>query len=421
MARVQKGTIVQIANRWFIRFYECRNIGGTIVRKRVSHPLGAVTTRGKRPPAEIMDEAKKFMININSGQLPAERILTMGDFAETVYLPWVERYQRPSTLKGYRQVWTQHLKPLCGSAWLKDVRTFNVQGWLNAIARSGTLSRNSLKRIQSVISGMFSLAKQLAYFDLVNPVQDTRIDPTAAEPAETYAYTLEEVNALLNLLPEPAASAFAVAAFMGLRIGEIEALEWQDFRDGEMYVSRSIWNGHVGLPKTRTSTAPVPVIRQLSERLEMHRLRSQHPAAGPIFANGLGNPMNMNNLLARVILPVLNRCANCGRSKGRHHVKADHVFARDPRLPQWHGWHAARRGLGSNLYRLGVPPMVIQRILRHSNVSTTANYYIKTAADDVRKAMKDLEMVVPENHRSDLLDTFGTPKAMPTAQPESIN
>ena len=28
------------------------------------------------------------------------------------------------------------------------------------------------------------------------------------------------------------------------------------------------------------------------------------------------------------------------------------------RLPEWHGWHAARRGLGSNLYRLGVPDMV---------------------------------------------------------------
>ena len=31
--------------------------------------------------------------------------------------------------------------------------------------------------------------------------------------------------------------------------------------------------------------------------------------------------------------------------------------------------------------------MVIQRILRHANVSTTATYYIKTAANDVRDAM----------------------------------
>ncbi len=66
------------------------------------------------------------------------------------------------------------------------------------------------------------------------------------------------------------------------------------------------------------------------------------------------------------------------------------------RLPEWHGWHAARRGLGSNLYRLGVPDMVIQRILRHANVSTTATYYIKTAAVDVRSAMAKLENHIAE-------------------------
>ena len=140
-----------------------------------------------------------------------------------------------------------------------------------------------------------------------------------------------------------------------------------------------------------------------------------------MFANALGNPMNMNNLLTRVILPVLNRCADCGRTKGRRHWKADHVFVRDARLPQWHGWHAARRGLGSNLYRLGVPPMVIQRILRHSNVSTTANYYIKIAAVDVRNAMAKLEGIVTENHSSEARDIFGTLTSLPSVQPESIN
>jgi cell division protein FtsL len=40
--------------------------------------------------------------------------------------------------------------------------------------------------------------------------------------------------------------------------------------------------------------------------------------------------------------------------------------------------------------------MVIQRILRHANVSTTATYYIKTAAADVRKAMTILENHIEE-------------------------
>jgi hypothetical protein len=39
--------------------------------------------------------------------------------------------------------------------------------------------------------------------------------------------------------------------------------------------------------------------------------------------------------------------------------------------------------------------MVIQRILRHANVSTTATYYIKTAADDVKHAMEKLENNIP--------------------------
>jgi hypothetical protein len=55
--------------------------------------------------------------------------------------------------------------------------------------------------------------------------------------------------------------------------------------------------------------------------------------------------------------------------------------------------------LESNLYRLGVADMVIQRILRHANVSTTATYYIKTAAVDVRSAMTKLENHIAEAGR----------------------
>jgi integrase len=75
-------------------------------------------------------------------------------------------------------------------------------------------------------------------------------------------------------------------------------------------------------------------------------------------------------------------------------------------IPEWHGWHAARRGLGSNLYRLGVPEMVIQRILRHANVSTTSTYYIKTAAEDVKSAMTKLESSLPAASEA-LTDTIG--------------
>jgi integrase len=105
------------------------------------------------------------------------------------------------------------------------------------------------------------------------------------------------------------------------------------------------------------------------------------------------------------MLPALNRCESCHKSEAED-GNTNHAFARDSVLPEWHGWHAARRGLGSNLYRLGVPDMVIQRILRHANVSTTATYYIKTAADDVRCAMAKLEQNVSLTPTQDTCGTL---------------
>jgi integrase len=399
MQRKQNGSIIRRSDRWYVTYWERRNINGIVERKRVTHPLGPVTTRGKYPPADIKDEADRHMATVNGGAIACDRIVTIGDFVERVYLPWVKQHKRPSTYKGYNDIWEDHLRTLCAQCWLKDSRTYVVQGWLNRIGESD-LSRNSLKHIKSVISAIFKLAKQQGYFDGENPARDTAIRPDAAEPEETYAYTLEEVQTILSLLPEPAATAFAVAAFMGLRHGEIQGLMWEDYRDGEMHISRSIWNGHITTPKTSKGRAPVPVIRQLAERLDIHRMRQADPESGelsksgPIFANRAGNPLNMNNMLARMILPALNKCEVCRKSEVDH-AEAGHEYVRDARYPKWYGWHAARRGLGSNLYRLGIPDMVIQRILRHANVSTTATYYIKTAADDVRSAMAKLEQNIP--------------------------
>jgi len=359
------------------------------------------------------------MATVNSGTVPAERIVTIGDFVERVYLPWTTEHKRPSTAKGYRDIWEDHLKPLSEQVWLKDARTYHVQGWLNQIG-AGKLSRNTLKHVKSVVSGIFTLAKQQDYFQDENPARDSAVNPKAAEPQETYAYTLEEIQVILSLLPEPAATAFAVAGFMGLRHGEIQGLLWENYHDGEMYVSRSIWNGRISDPKTRKGRAPVPVIRQLADRLEIHRLRCGSPIVGPIFANALGKPLALSSTVNRVILPALNRCESCGKAESDHH-KGDHPYKRDARIPEWHGWHAARRGLGSNLYRLGVPDIVIQRILRHANVSTTATYYIKTAANDVRSAMAKLENHIAEAEADRIQsDTNATRDGSSTVGPSTV-
>ena len=79
---------------------------------------------------------------------------------------------------------------------------------------------------------------------------------------------------------------------------EIQGLLWENYRDAELFVARSIWSGKASDPKTRKGRAPVPVIRQLADRLEMHRLRSGSPEKGLIFANGRGNPLVLRHGLS---------------------------------------------------------------------------------------------------------------------------
>lgn len=149
-------------------------------------------------------------------------------------------------------------------------------------------------------------------------------------------------------------------------------LLWENYDGDQISVTRSVWEGHVNEPKTRKSKAPVPLIAPLRKILDAYRAKCGNPTLGIMFASGTGTPLRMNNVLNRMILPSLKNC-------------------------EWHGWHAFRRGLATNLHRLGVKDKTIQAILRHSNIQTTQNIYIKTVSSDSVAALKLLETVMCAN------------------------
>jgi integrase len=139
------------------------------------------------------------------------------------------------------------------------------------------------------------------------------------------------------------------------------------------------------------SRSPIPVVRQLADALNAHRLRAGALARPglPIFQAGNGKPLNLGNLARRVITPALCNCAVCREQEDEHKPKG-HEFQRDKSLPEWHGWHAFRRGLATNLHTLGVDDKTIQAILRHSNVGLTMNVYVKSVNESQVSAMDAL-------------------------------
>jgi integrase len=203
------------------------------------------------------------------------------------------------------------------------------------------------------------------------------------------AYTLDEVEKHLELfsgsksivistevgpyspsiLQSVVRAVIGVAAFAGLRLGEIRGQWWEDDEGEVLNIQRSVWRTHL---KEEAKTheddedpGVVPIIGPL--RLVLDAIKPKN-ATGWMFPNAIGGALDLDNLADRVIKPVL---------------KVNGL--------KWKGWHGYRRGLATNLHELGVPDKVIQAIMRHDDVSTTQRSYIKTVPKVVSDAMKQLE------------------------------
>jgi integrase len=392
--REQKGYVFHKGKSWFVRY--CDDVlqaDGTIKRKLVCKKLDVPCCDEYRTVRSVRPFVQEILAPINAGMVSAQSTMLVSDFIEQVYLKqYVEKQLRASTQQMYRNTYEDHhLKARLGKLTLRGFRTVHGETMLAQIAASRPeLGRYTLRHIKAFLSGVFKQAKRLGILDGINPMQDTSI-PRTREPEETYAYSLSEVKGMLGVLSEPARTVVLTAALTGLRKGEIRGLCWGDFNGKELSVKRSVWNSTFTEPKTRRSKAPIPVVKQLAEALEAHKLRMGKLAQPnlPIFQAGNGKPLNLDNLRGRFILPALSHCAVCGKLKTKHKPEG-HIFERDKSLPEWHGWHAFRRGLATNLHDLGIPDKEIQAILRHGNISITQNIYIKSVSKSQVAAMDTL-------------------------------
>lgn len=377
---------------WFVRFYDQRLIAGEAKRVQICKQLAEYSDQ-YRNKEDVKGLASDVLAPINSGKQTVESTTPVADFIENVFLPNVEKKRRASTAKNCRDIFRLHVKPRLGAITLRDFRCADGQRVIEDIARLAKTKKGeplrhaSLARIKSFMSSIFASAKRLGYLDAINPIVGVEV-PEGIPAGTTYAYSLGEIKSILSVLPEPARTVVLTAAYTGLRQGEIRGLLWKDFINGkELSVQRSVWNGVVNKPKTACSAAPIPVVPQLRDALELHRLRTGALAIPdlPIFQSGIGTPMNLANLAKRVIIPAIEKCGVCRKAKDEHKPEG-HLFELDKTL-SWHGWHAFRRGLATTLHQLKIPDKEIQGILRHSNIAVTQHSYIKSIAESQVNAL----------------------------------
>lgn len=393
----QNGYVYRRGGWWVLRYRENLLENGQTVRKQLAKQLTPIKPEHKRlrnAPAEVLDMAEDFLRPLNRGTANPLATQTIGEFAENEFFPSLEKDLRQSTRKAYRARWESQLRRRCGDVRLRDFNVLSAQRVIDDVIRQNTeMKRSSLIHLKNLLSLIFNEALRLGIVDAArgNPAKLIRVPRLVTEEDETHAYSLRDVETMLAILPEPAATVCAVAAFAGLRRSELRGVRWEDYNGERIMVMRSVWEGFTNDPKTKRSKAAVPVIPRLRVILETHKLACGNPkGTRPMFANGKGRPANLNNTLNREILPVLNRCGVCRKSK-LSHADRSHEYVRDGSLPEWHGFHSFRRGLATTLYSLGVDDFMVQKILRHQDVSVTRERYIKTVPEQSVTAMGKLE------------------------------
>lgn len=279
--------------------------------------------------------------------------------------------------KAYRHIFDRHVKPQLNGRRLCDFKLQTAQEFLDTVATETALAANSLRHIKWFCAAVFDFAKQRGAYNDANPFSEVKIPKAQRSSKPTRFATLDNVLDMIDALPDPAATVVAVAAFAGLRKSEIQGLKWEDLRNGELHIERAAWRTTaVEDTKTEASNAPVPVIKELAKHLEAHR--NGFPTSGFIFTGPkLHRPLDLHNLASRVVRPALT----------------------EARIP-WCGWHGFRRGLSTNLKTLGVDDTVIQRVLRHADVTVTQRSYIKVEDKIKSAAMKKLQKALSAKLKS---------------------
>jgi integrase len=308
------------------------------------------------------------------------------------YLRWLEEVKgaKPSTLRDHRSLLAEpgqayrrgsgmsrgQIMSALGDRPAREVTTREIEDLLRIIASTGVAPR-TVNKARQLICAVFNYGTRPSTYGLpANPAQhaDRRREPDTAALA---FYSPEQIETLASALAAGAhrdasrpalgsdeilararedaqdAELVRVAAFGGLRRGELVALRWRDvdFAGRKLIVRRAL-SGETEVRSTKSRRArQVPLPDQAATALE--RLRQRGDFTGPddyVFASRLGRRLDPSALRRRF------------------------ERARDAAGLEPLRFHDLRHTYGSLLVAGGIDLPSVKAAMGHSHITTTERY-----------------------------------------------
>lgn len=282
---------------------------------------------------------------------------------ETYANTWLERRElKPRTREHYQTMMDKFLVPTFGKMPMREISPEDVARWHHTLDTGSTYKAHAYGLMRTICKSAVNDGTILTSPCRVEGGGQSRrladVDPP----------TLEELRLLVDALPDNLRAAALVAAWVGLRFGELFELRRRDvdLNAAVIHVRRAVTRVDgkpvVGTPKSsagrRAVNVPPHIIPVLREHMREH---SQPGRDGLVFPNAQGEHWTPSQLYSR-FYPAR-------RAAGRPDLK----------------WHTLRHFSAVMAARAGATLKELQDRLGHSTVTAALRY--QHSADERDRAL----------------------------------
>ena len=296
---------------------------------------------------------------------PVEHARTL-DAAAAAWLAHLEATGiKASSVRSYRSALQKWFLPTLKTRSLDRIATADIEHAMKRMRKAG-LSDKSILNYVGTLRALYNFAgDKRRRWTRHNPVDDIDL-PSMPSYTEIRYLTSDEVWALVDAVKagpyvELDRAMYLTAAMTGLRIGELQALDWRsvDYQHARIRVRRT-WDRKAKTfttPKSRRSERAVPMPDVVAGALErMFRAQTPddaepHPDALVFADPSTGEPLGHE----RMYLRLREALKTAGLDEG-------------------YGFHSLRHSYGTALAGQGVPMRTLQEWMGHKDIQTTQRY-----------------------------------------------
>jgi integrase len=356
----QSGSVVKKGSMWHVRFYV--DLPEHEKRQRKSVPIGPCIGKNKLTKPEAVRKGRELVasLKVNTAEHLQRAINVSPNTTFGRRVEWCRKYHKawtdgkPSSVLSMECQLTKHILPRFGSLLLDSVdetaiqefvadlkrTTFEMKKPTGDLIKTYKLSRKTILNIVGVVKLVLGKKVWMTWeLDLGQP----------AVSQQRY-FTEEQLRTIISSANGQYRVLFGLLAGTGMRIGEASGLHIDDLdlTNCVVHVRRGVWNGREQSPKTRNAVREIDIDSGLADLLRQH---VGNKKAGRVFEARNGSPISGQNVLKRVLHPLLKRLG----------------------IPKA-GLHAFRHSRVTMLRKNGTPGDLQKQWIGHSSLRTTDGY-----------------------------------------------